>query len=59
MSPTMPLRNSPHSDGGKAKVVIYPCLSDQHLTNKIFNGSNITSVFIHVAYYNNNWIISL
>lgn len=50
----------PHSHNQKARVVIYLHLSDQHLTNSLFfNWSNITSVSIHVGYYNNNWVISL
>lgn len=48
----------PHSRNQKAGVVIYLRLPEQHPTNS-FNGSNITSVFIHVAYYNNNSLISL
>lgn len=44
----------------KAGGVIHKRLPDQHLTNCLFCiGSNITSVFIHVPHYNNNWVISL
>lgn len=42
----------------QARVVIYLNSIDQQLTF-CFKGSNLASVFIYAAYYNNNWVISL